>query len=75
MTATRFRAALKVLGRSAASLAPLLHCHSRTAEGWLVKGPPPEVLAWVEAGAERWAELPVPQVRIVAGRPGGTGAA
>lgn len=67
--ATRFRAALATLGRSAASLAPLLRCHPRTVQGWLQDRPPDAVLAWVEAGAEAWSRLPVPEVRIVAGRP------
>lgn len=67
--AIRYATALATLGRSAASLAPLLHCHPRTCQGWLLDGPPPEVLAWVEAGAEAWEALPVPEVRLVAGRP------
>lgn len=67
--AQRFAAALATLGRSAPSLAPLLRCHPRTVQGWLRNGPPDEVLAWVEAGAERWASLPVPVLRIARGQP------
>lgn len=75
MTAARYRAALATLGRSAPSLAPLLRCHPRTCQQWLQDGPPPEILAWLEAGAceigpltEAWLAR-VPVVRIVAGRP------
>ena len=65
---SRFRGALTTLGRSAASLAPLLSCHPRTCQGWLQAGPPPEVLAWVEAMADAVSSIPVPGVKIVAGR-------
>lgn len=72
--ATRFHAALATLGRSAASLAPLLGCHPRTCQAWLQDGAPPEVLAWVEAGAEAWASVPVPALWFEAGRPRRDGA-
>lgn len=75
MTAARFRAALDTLGRSAASLAPLLRCHPRTCQNWLHDGAPDEVLVWVEDGArdvgptmEAWLGR-APAVRFEAGRP------
>ena len=65
---TRFAAGLTTLRWSAASLAPILGCHPRTCQGWLQAGPPPEVLAWVEAMADAVSSIPVPGVKIVAGR-------
>lgn len=73
--ATRFRAALATLGRSAASLAPLLRCHPRTVQGWCQAGAPDEILSWVEDGAREtraWLDR-MPEVRIVAGKPRGLG--
>lgn len=67
--AARFRAALATLGRSSASLAPQLRCHKRTVQSWASSGPPEPVLAWVEAMARACDEIPLPDVRIVAGRP------
>lgn len=67
--AARFRAALRALRWSQASLAPLLGCHPRTVQGWASVGPPEPVLAWVEAMARAIEAVPLPDVRIVAGRP------
>ena len=64
----RFAAALTTLRWSAASLAPILGCHPRTCQGWLQAGPPAEVLVWVEAMADAVSSVPVPGVKIVAGR-------
>ena len=73
LISSRFQIALTTLGRSAASLAPLLGCHPRTCQGWLQAGPPAEILVWVEAMADAVSSIPVPGVKIVAGRKPGTG--
>jgi hypothetical protein len=69
MTASRYATALAALGRSAASLAPILGCHPRTCQGWLQDGPPPEILTWVERMARAVSSVPVPEIAITAGRP------
>jgi hypothetical protein len=65
----RYRAALEALGRTPSSLASVFPVTSRTVRGWNQIGPPPEVLAWLEACAQAVRAIPVPLLTERRGRP------
>ena len=65
--AARYTAALAALCRSPNSLAPALRVSASLARKWVRTGPPPEVLAWVEAMARLAASARVPQVKDMRG--------